>query len=340
MVKRLQPLLVTISTASDNTTGIGKELWDYGGKVLDGLVDDDRFFAVMWAADQGDDPFDEATWAKANPGYPRLVQPEALRAEATKAQASPALKAAFLTRFLNIWVGADHAIFDLAYWDRRGNPQMSTGEFRGQPCFVAIDMATRIDLAAASLLFPFIDNPDDPVRYAVFHKAWLPEAAVDRNRNPIYVDWAERGFIDVIEGETTDYAVIEPWLRDIARGFDLRACAYDPYALMQFAQRMQNDGFPMIEYRASVLNFSEPTKMLDALMREGHLEHDASPVALWCIGNVVGHYDRRSNVYPTKPRLDAKIDCAIADIMALGVSFAAAAESPYIYGGDRELLVF
>ena len=340
MVKRLQPLLVTISTASDNTTGIGKELWDYGGKVLDGLVEDDRFFAVMWAAGQGDDPFDERIWAKANPGYPRLVQPEALRAEATKAQASPALKAAFLTRFLNIWVGADHAIFDLGYWDRRGNPQMSTAEFRGQPCFVAIDMAVRVDLAAGTLLFPFRDEGDDTVRYAIFHKAWLPEAAVNPDRNPAYVAWVERGDIEVTPGEVTDFAAIEEWLRAVAREFDLRACAYDPYALLQFSQRMTNDGFPMFEYRATTLNFSEPTKMLDALMRDGRLEHDGSPVARWCIGNVVGHYDRRGNVYPTKPRLQSKIDCAITDIMALGISFSAEVESQTIYAEDRQLLVW
>ena len=142
------------------------------------------------------------------------------------------------------------------------------------------------------------------------------------------------------EGETTDYAVIEEWLRGVARRFDLRACGYDPYALMQFAQRAMNDGLPMIEYRATVLNFSEPTKILDALMREGRLEHDASPVARWCVGNVVGHYDRRNNVYPNKPRLEAKIDCAITTIMALGVSIAAEQEQRYIYQGDRELLVF
>lgn len=339
MVKRRQPLVVSISTATDNVTGIGKQVWDYSEKVLDGLADE-RFFAVMYAADENDDPWDEATWAKANPGYPRLVQPEALRSAALQAQASPALKAAFLTRHLNVWVGADQALFDLGYWDRCAKPEISIDQFEGQPCFVAIDMATRIDLAAGSVIFPYLEEGQDQVRYAIFHKAWLPEAAVDPMRNPAYVEWVDRGFLEVTEGETTDYDVIEQWLREIARRFDLRSCAYDPYALMQFSQRARNEGLPMIEYRATTLNFSEPTKMLDALMREGRLDHDGSPVARWCVGNVVGHYDRRGNVYPNRPRLEAKIDCAITDIMALGVSLAAEAEPQYIYAGDKELLVF
>jgi hypothetical protein len=83
---------------------------------------------------------------------------------------------------------------------------------------------------------------------------------------------------------------------------------------------MRNDGYPMIEYRATTLNFSEPTKLLDALMRDGRIHHDGSQVARWCISNVVGHYDKRSNIYPNKARPEAKIDCAIATIMALGAS--------------------
>ena len=294
----------------------------------------------MFAAEAEDDPWDEATWIKANPGWGRLVQPDALRAAATQAKASPAMKAAFQTRNLNIWVGADHALFDLGFWDRCARPAMRIEEFIGQPCYVGLDMATRTDIAAGSVIFPFAEEGETVIRYAVFHKAWLPEAAVDPDRNPLYVQWAEAGFISVTEGETTEFDAIEEWLREIARQFDLRACGFDPYQLLQLSQRMTNEGLPMIEYRATVLNFSEPTKQLDALMREGRIEQDGSPPARWCIGNVVGHYDRRDNVYPNKPRIEAKIDCAVADIMALGVSLAAAGEQRQIYQGERELLVW
>jgi phage terminase large subunit-like protein len=343
MAKRRQPLLVSISTTTDNTTGIGKQIWDYSLKVLEGL-DDERFFALIFAADDSDDVWSERTWRKANPGWPRLVQPEALRAVAKQAQASPALKSAFMTRHLNLWTGAESALFDLAYWDKCANPNLNLEEFEGQPCFIAIDMAMRVDLAAASLIFPYMEERDTDVRYALFHKAWIPEASLDPHRQPLYIEWVENGFLEVTPGEVTDYNTIEEWVKSIARRFDLRNCGYDPYALMQLAQRLANDGLPMLEFRATVLNFSEPTKMLDALTRQGptRLEQDASPVARWCMGNVVGHYDRRGNVYPHKAPLQiaSKIDCAITNIMCLGVALAAEAESDTIYRGDRELLVW
>jgi len=38
----------------------------------------------------------------------------------------------------------------------------------------------------------------------------------------------------------------------------------------------------------------------------------------WMIGNVVGHYDAKENVYPRKEMPQNKIDGAVALIMSLG----------------------
>jgi phage terminase large subunit-like protein len=46
--------------------------------------------------------------------------------------------------------------------------------------------------------------------------------------------------------------------------------------------------------------------------------HDGNPVLAWMIGNVVGDYDAKENVYPRKERPENKIDGAVALIMAIG----------------------
>ncbi len=46
MGKRHQPLLISISTATGNSTGIGKQLWDYSVRVLEQQQHDDRLFAT------------------------------------------------------------------------------------------------------------------------------------------------------------------------------------------------------------------------------------------------------------------------------------------------------
>lgn len=83
-------------------------------------------------------------------------------------------------------------------------------------------------------------------------------------------------------------------------------------------QSLKKDGMPAEEYRQTVANMSEATKTLDALMREGRIHHPGNAVLNWMIGNVVGHYDAKENVYPRKEMPQNKIDGAIAVIMALG----------------------
>lgn len=338
--KRLQPLLISISTATDNATGVGRQVWNYTEQVLGGILNDDHFFGCIYDADPDDDPWSEETWQKANPGWGELVQPDALHALARQALASPALQAAFKTRHLNAWVSANNALFDTGAWEACASPALRLADFKGEPCFAAIDMATRVDIAAAVLIFPRYDAETDKTSYAVFSNAFLPDAAVDPERNPLYVQWADAGMLTVTQGETTDFEAVEDWLRAAAAEYDMRACGYDPYMIMQLSQRLRNEGFPMQEYRSSTLNFSEPTKLLDALMRERRIMHTGDPVLAWCIGNVVGHYDARSNVYPRKESVEKKIDCAIATIIALGVSIAHEKDGGgYIYT-DRDLLVF
>jgi phage terminase large subunit-like protein len=76
-------------------------------------------------------------------------------------------------------------------------------------------------------------------------------------------------------------------------------------------------GANVVEFRQILSNFSEPTKELDALMRNWAIAHNANPVLAWCIGNVVGHYDAKENVYPRKERPENKIDGAVALIRRL-----------------------
>src|ERR1700757_234421 len=116
MGKRRHPMLLSVSTATGNTTGIGKQLWDYSVRVLEGTQQDDRLFALIYTIDEGDDPWDEASWVKANPSWGQAVQPDAIRAIMRQARNNPAQEAAAMTRHLNVWQGADDALFSIRAW--------------------------------------------------------------------------------------------------------------------------------------------------------------------------------------------------------------------------------
>jgi phage terminase large subunit-like protein len=99
-------------------------------------------------------------------------------------------------------------------------------------------------------------------------------------------------------GNIIDFDRIESDIVELTKQFEVGEIAYDPWQATQLATRLQAQGARVIEFRQTVANFSEPTKQLDALMRSGKIMHDDNPVLAWMIGNVVGHYDAKENVYP------------------------------------------
>ena len=121
-------------------------------------------------------------------------------------------------------------------------------------------------------------------------------------------------------GDIIDFSLIEADLMSFTSRFQVRNIGYDPWQATQLATRLKDQGASVVEFRQTVANFSEPTKELDGLMRSGKIAHDGNPALSWMIGNVVGHYDAKDNVYPRKERAENKIDGAIALIMAIGLN--------------------
>ncbi len=67
MGKRRYPMLLAISTVTGNNVGIGKQLWDYAVRVLEGAQADERLFALIYSIDAEDDPWEEGGRGLASP---------------------------------------------------------------------------------------------------------------------------------------------------------------------------------------------------------------------------------------------------------------------------------
>jgi len=324
MGKRRHPLLLAISTATANLTGIGRQLWDYSKRVLDGKQSDERLFALLYTLDPEDDPWSEASWIKANPSWAQAVQPAAIASIMAQARNNPAQEAAAKTRHLNVWVGADEALFSTRAWAACLDPALSLDALEGEECHIGLDLARRTDLAAMALVFPRTGG-DGKARYSVFARCYLNEGAVAAARNPSYPGWAAAGHLTVTPGDETDFGAIEEDLRDLCARFRVASVGTDPWQAAHLSQRLRAEGVPMFDFRTTTQNLSPAINELDAAMRSGRLAHDGNPVLAWCVGNVVGREDRRGNLFPAKSP-DSKIDAAVALMMAVGRAQAAAAE--------------
>ncbi len=121
------------------------------------------------------------------------------------------------------------------------------------------------------------------------------------------------------DGAVTDFDQIEEEILEDCRRFQVTAVAYDPWQATQLAGRLSDKDIPMVEYRNTVQNMSDPMKWLEALVQDRRIAHDGDPALAWMIGNVVAKRDFKDNIFPRKEVYENKIDGAVALIMALGM---------------------
>lgn len=326
---RLQPLVWAITTAGSDRSGICYEQRTYVCKVLQGVVQDDTYFGVIYSIDDGDDWTDEQVWAKANPNLGVSVSLEDLRAKCRKAMETPSAVGNFLTKHLNVWVNADSAWMDMRAWDRCADPELRLAEFEGADCWEGLDLASKVDINSHVRIF---ERPGDG-KICVLDTHWLPERAVEESKNSQYEGWRRRELLRVTDGEVVDMDAIEAEILDGHKRFALQAVGYDPYQATQLVGHLLEHGVPMVEIKPTVLNFSEAMKTVEAWVLQGRLVHNGSPILTWMVSNVVCHRDAKDNIYPRKERPENKIDGVVALIIAVNRYLAARQDSYYANGG-------
>jgi phage terminase large subunit-like protein len=317
--KRDQSWIWAITTAGADKTGISYEHRAYTLNILKGTAEDETYFGIVYTIDKDDDWTDEDVWRKANPNYGISVEADHVRALCSKAMSSPASQANFLTKHLNVWIQTNEALYDMRAWDRCYDETLDIADFEGLPCRIAIDLASKTDIAALVAIF------EKDGKVIPFAKFYVPEQAIIESRNDSYKGWEVEGKLITTPGDVIDIDRIEADILEMSSRFEVLEVAYDPWQAQQMATHLTEQGANAVEYRQTVQNFSEPTKELDAMMRSQKIAHNHGPrdPLSWMIGNVVGHYDAKENVYPRKERSENKIDGAIALIMNLGLRLRA-----------------
>jgi phage terminase large subunit-like protein len=326
---REQPLVFIITTAGSNKTGICYEQRSYVDKLLGGVVQDETYFGIIYTIDEGDDWTDPAVWEKANPNFNVSVSPDDLERKAVKAMAMPSAQNNFLTKHLNLWVNADTAWLNMRDLEKCINRELRVEDFTGEPCIAAADLATKIDIASVAKIFTKTVNGQ--THYYAFLRNYLPEDTVFESDNAMYSGWAKQGYLIETDGNVIDFTMLEDDLLRDAAEFKLEELAIDPFQAQQFSNNMLAHGMNVVEVRATVQNFSEPMKELEALIRSGRFHYDGDPVLTWMFSNVVCHQDVKENIYPRKERASNKIDGVVALIMALNRTLSVRMDESCVY---------
>ena len=321
MGAREQPVMLVITTAGSSIGGPCHQLVRDSERMLEGVLKRVDLWAALYTLDAGDDWTSEDVLIRANPNYGVSIAGDFLLARQRDAMQSASKQATFRTKHLNEWVGAKNAWLNMLRW--RQCPERKTlAELEGRPCFIGLDLASKIDIAGNVLVFPPV--ADDPL-WHVHGRYYLPEVRVieelDGNTDR-YREFDAMGLLTLTDGEVIDFEVIKEDLREFSGRFDVQQVAYDPWQATQLAQEMTNEGLLMVEVRQTVQNISEPMKELEALVLQKKLAHGDCPILTWMASNVVAKLDVKDNIYPNKERPENKIDGIVGLIMALSRAIA------------------
>ncbi len=323
MGARRQPVEFNITTAGYDRKSIAWELHDYALKVEKGIVHDDQFLPVIFAADIEDDWTDPKIWAKANPNLGVSIGIDYLRKECERAQAVPGYENTFRRLHLNVWTEQSSRWLPMDAWDECAGP--------ASPKELETQLAKRagwagLDLSSTSDLTAFlVDVPLDGGRHAWIARFWMPKdnirRRVERDRVP-YDVWVREGWIKATDGNVVDYDVVRADINVLSEWLQIHEIAVDRWNATQLSTQLQGDGFTVAQFGQGFGSMSAPTKELEKLVLGRLLAHGGNPVLRWMASNVAVQQDAAGNLKPAKDKSGEKIDGIVAGIMGLARAIA------------------
>jgi phage terminase large subunit-like protein len=322
MGARSEPMLWMITTAGDDLASVCYEIQTFTQQVLEEILVDETHCGFIWTVDEGEEErwYEPEIWVKANPNYGVSVNPADLAALATKAKASPSAQASFKTKRLNIWTAAGAQWMNMEKWRACGDSSLKLEDFHGKECWLAVDLASHVDINSLCFLFR------EGEQYACFFRFYLPEDTIRSGKNPHYQGWESQGWLTATTGDYIDFRFIEEQIKELSQPFQVVEYPYDQFKAQTIAQDLEQDGYPMVLIRQGPLTFSPAMKFLEGTVYAGKIAHDNNPVMTWMMSNVKAKKDHKDNVYPVKDREEQKIDGPVSLIM--GISRAMAHQGP------------
>ena len=317
---RTQPLIVLITTADEATDGsIYDEKHNYTRKVADGIVEDPTHYGVIWAAEETDDPFDEATWRKANPGLGTSPTVSYLAKEARKAQSTPSYFPTFCRLHLNRRMRDAARLIDLNQWDDCAGI-VDLARLRGRRAWGGFDLSAVADLTA---WWVGVESPVPGVELEMLWRYFVPEDRVEALERQLQVPlsrWIGEGWITATEGNVIDYARVRDAALADCRLLDIQTISYDRMFAGQMVQEIDAElnGVDMSPVAQTFLGQSPSIKELQRLLGvtekervAGRMRHGGDPVTRWMASVVETKNDGQDNlrlVKPERAKSQARID--------------------------------
>lgn len=316
MGARKQPLMLIITTAGVDVSGPCYAHQTNLQDILEGKIEDEQRFGIIYTIDEGDDWTTEAALIKANPNYGVSVDPEFLLMQQRDAIRDPRKQAIFQTKHLNMWVASANPWITLNLWKDCADPDLKIEHLAGENMHVSLDLANTTDIASRCDIFQ--RQIEGETHYFAFWKHYLPEETILGPENKHYQGWHRQGLLIATPGSMIDQKQIEDDIDADAEQYRISEIDLDAWGSPGISASLDNKGYTVVRIPQNVQHLSAPMKFIDGLVRSKRLHHNGDPIAAWAISNVEVKPDRNDNWFPRKGGSRArKIDPAVALIIGM-----------------------
>jgi len=290
---------------------------DYAKKVLDGVIEDDTVFALLY------EPDETKAWATDDlilqQGNPAALEREEIWLDLVKKRKQAIEKERarenFLTKHCNItYQGAASESFISV--DLVKACEVEKIDFSGKNLYVGVDLSQTNDNCAVAVAA--VDENENIIADVI---AFVPEGRIDEKEKFEKVDY--RLFINQMKciacGDmVVDYSVIEDFVNEIEShyGGHVVSIGYDRYNAISSAQKWAQR-YTVVEVRQHSDTLHPATKCLSEHIESGKFRYERNDLLVINFENARCTYDTNLNRYVNKKKSNGKVDMVVALINAV-----------------------
>ena len=267
MLSVVNRLIFTISTGYPYQENPMREQIEYGKKVLDELIEDDKFFLMCYELDEEDIWTDKRNWIKSNPLQANSkLGMDFLESECKMAIEMPSKAVAFRTKNLNQWLDStpEQAFMDVKDLKKC---EIESYDWSNKDVILSFDLSMSFDNTAVSIL-TYDYNLE---KYIAQSWGFIPTSKVEIKSSEEKVPYGEyirRGWCFSCGDRKISYSFIEDFIMTIEEklGCRVKMIGYDKYEALSTVSKLEDHDFNCVEVGQGYWLHSSIKKMKEVVL--------------------------------------------------------------------------
>lgn len=291
---------------------------NYSKKVLEGLEKDESRFSLLYEPDKTRGwETNDLILKQANPVALEIPEIwEDLLKKRAYAIAVESARENFVTKHCNIiyqGVGTE------TYIDVKDVKECKVAniDWGGRVVYLGLDLSETNDNTSVSMV-----TVDDNNNILADSFAFIPEGRISEKTVSEKVDYLELSRTPKVIAcgdKVINYAVVEDFILSLEEkyGVQIQAIGYDRYNALSTVQKLENQGYNMVEIRQHSSVLHPPTKLLKEKILSKEFQYQENKLLEINFQNAKCVYDTNKNLYVNKKKSRGKIDMVVSMINAI-----------------------